>query len=193
MGATVHYLNGFHEHGPNGSPGDFVNHIHYVKQTWFFDVQGSYSLNFVAPVETSPVPGYAKDSKETASTKDGVPIESATAQTASYGLPTWKRILNGTTVTLGCNNVFRSRSARREHRHQLPRVRLRLDGSLCLHQSDEEVLVAPGLERQSTARRGSTATADKNIFSQPTAKRRSPRPYSASILCGTRCVPTRDF
>ena len=71
VGTTVHYLNGFHEHGPNGSPGDFVNHIHYVKQTWFFDVQGSYSLNFVAPVETSPVPGYAKDSKETASTKDG--------------------------------------------------------------------------------------------------------------------------
>ena len=28
------------------------------------------------------------------------------AQTANYGIPIWKRILNGTTVTLGCNNVF---------------------------------------------------------------------------------------
>lgn len=107
VSATVHYLNGFHEHKPFAFLyDDPANHIHYVKQTWYFDVQGSYSLNFVAPVETGPVPGYAKDSKETASTKDGVQVESATAQTASYGLPTWKHILNGTTVTLGCNNVF---------------------------------------------------------------------------------------
>jgi outer membrane receptor protein involved in Fe transport len=63
-------------------------------------------LNFVAPVETSPVPGYAKDSTETTGAKDGSPAESVTRQTANYGLPTWKRILNGSTVTLGCNNVF---------------------------------------------------------------------------------------
>ena len=107
VGATVHYLNGFHEHKPFASEfDDPANHIHYVKQTWFFDVQGSYSLNFVSPVETSPVPGYAKDLKETTGTKDGSPAESATTQTANYGLPTWKRILNGSTVTLGCNNVF---------------------------------------------------------------------------------------
>ena len=99
VGTTVHYLNGFHEHDSRGL-------IHYVKQTWFFDVQGSYSLNFVAPVETSPVPGYAKDSKDTTGTKEASPAENATTQTANYGLPTWKRILNGSTVTLGCNNVF---------------------------------------------------------------------------------------
>jgi iron complex outermembrane recepter protein len=106
LGATVHYLDGFHEHGPNGSPGDFVNHIHYVKQTWFFDVQSSYSLNFAAPVETSPVAGYSKDANESTAAKDGSPIESAATQTANYHLPTWKRILNGSTITLGCNNVF---------------------------------------------------------------------------------------
>ena len=99
VGATVHYLDGFHEHDSRGL-------IHYVKQTWFFDVQGSYDLTFVAPIETSPVPGYSKDLKEATETKDGSPTESATAQSANYGLPIWKRILSGTTITLGCNNVF---------------------------------------------------------------------------------------
>src|SRR5207237_7327528 len=77
-----------------------------VKQTWFFDLQGSYDFSFVAPVETNPVPGYAKDSKETIAIKDGKPAESATAQTVNYGLPIWKRILNGSAITLGCNHVF---------------------------------------------------------------------------------------
>ena len=110
LGVTVHYLDGFHEKQkpsfrlaipyPNGFK------EHYVKETWFFDVRGTYTFNLVPPVETSPVPGYAKDSKDTTGTQDGKAAESATAQTASYGLPTWKRLLNGTTITLGCNNVF---------------------------------------------------------------------------------------
>lgn len=79
---------------------------HHVKQTWFFDVQGSYSFSFVASVESKPVAGYAKDSSETERTRDGQPAEIKAAQTANYGIPIWKRILNGTTVTLGCNNVF---------------------------------------------------------------------------------------
>ena len=60
---TVHYLDGFHEYDNRGL-------IHYVKQTWFFDVQGSYKFSFSGPAEI------------------------------------WKRLLNRTTVTLGCNNVF---------------------------------------------------------------------------------------
>ena len=89
VSATVHYLNGFHKHGPNAFPRRrLCQHVHYVKQTWFFDVQGSYSFNFVAPVETSPVPGYTKDSKETTGTKEGGSAETATTQAANYGLPT---------------------------------------------------------------------------------------------------------
>src|SRR5690349_2785635 len=99
LGVIVHYLDGFHEKDNRGL-------VHYVKQTWFFDVQGTYTFNLVPPVETSPVPGYAKDSKDTIGTQAGKAAESATAQTASYGLPTWKRLLNDTTITLGCNNVF---------------------------------------------------------------------------------------
>ncbi|MGI8957359.1 MAG: hypothetical protein ACR2II_10665 [Chthoniobacterales bacterium] len=50
--------------------------------------------------------GYAKDRSEIERTKDGKPAESTAAQTANYGIPIWKRILNGTTVILGCYNVF---------------------------------------------------------------------------------------
>jgi len=63
LSATVHYLDGFHEHQRN-----FL--IHYVKQTWFFDVQGSYKFGFGETNET------------------------------------WKRLLDRTVLTLGCNNVF---------------------------------------------------------------------------------------
>ena len=102
LGMTVHYLDGFHEilnFGPQ-----FTNGIkeHWIKQTWFFDVQASYNFVFVPLVETAPVPGYSKS----AASNDGKSTENAAAQTASFGLPCWKRLLNGTTVTLGCNNVF---------------------------------------------------------------------------------------
>ena len=99
LGATVHYLDGYHEKLRS-------QREHYIKQTWFFDVQGSYGFNFVAPVEIQSVAGYAKDPTAMENTKDGQPAESAAAQTANYGLPIWKRVLNGTTITLGCNNVF---------------------------------------------------------------------------------------
>ena len=102
LSTTVHYLDGFHEilnFGPQ-----FTNGIkeHWVKQTWFFDVQASYNFVFVPLVETAAVPGYSKN----AASSDGKSIENAAAQTASFGLPCWKRLLNNTTVTLACNNVF---------------------------------------------------------------------------------------
>ena len=49
------------------------------------------------------VPGY---SRSATSSGDGKSTENAAAQTANFGLPCWKRLLNNTTVTLGCNNVF---------------------------------------------------------------------------------------
>ena len=36
--------------------------------------------------------------------KDGESNESV--QTVNYSMPCWKNLINGTTVTLGCNNVF---------------------------------------------------------------------------------------
>ena len=70
LSTTVHYLDGFHEilnFGPQ-----FTNGIkeHWVKQTWFFDVQGSYKWSFGDATKT------------------------------------WKHLLNRTTMTVGCTNVF---------------------------------------------------------------------------------------
>jgi iron complex outermembrane recepter protein len=104
---TLHYLDGYREQilssadlGGPPSPGKF----HYVKHTWIFDLQGSYELTFVAPVESQPVAGYSKDGKEMVRGKDGKAIE--TGQTANYSMPCWKNLLNNTKITVGCNNVF---------------------------------------------------------------------------------------
>ena len=96
---TLRYTDGFHDRKPNGS-------IHYVKQTWFIDGQASYDFTFVPAVESQPVPGYAKDAKDMTTGKDGKPAESANAQTSNSALPIWKRVLNGTTITVGCDNIF---------------------------------------------------------------------------------------
>jgi outer membrane receptor protein involved in Fe transport len=101
---TVHYLSGFHEHLFSGAPTPDGNKDHWVNGTWFFDVQGSYTLTFVAPVEPQPVAGYSKDAKEIVRGKDGKAVE--TGQTANYSMPCWKNLLNNTTFTIGCNNVF---------------------------------------------------------------------------------------
>ncbi|MEO7168546.1 MAG: TonB-dependent receptor [Chthoniobacterales bacterium] len=96
---TVRYTDGFHDRKPNGS-------IHYVSQTWTIDGQASYDFTFVAPVENQPVAGYSKDAKDMSSGKDGKMTESSASQTSNYGLPIWQRVLNGTTITLGCDNIF---------------------------------------------------------------------------------------
>ena len=96
---TLRYTDGFHDRKPDGR-------IHYVSQIWTVDGQASYDFTFVPPVENQPVAGYSKDAKDMSTGKDGRMTESSAAQTSSYGLPVWQRILNGTTITLGCVNIF---------------------------------------------------------------------------------------
>ncbi len=98
---TAHYLDGFHEKQkpsfllampyPNGFK------EHYVKETWFFDVRASYRFLVASPPQA--VAGYGKD--KSSSGKETQPEGSA--QMANC---TWQRLLNDTTITLGCNNVF---------------------------------------------------------------------------------------
>ena len=77
-------------------------HEHFVHPTNFIDVQGGYSLIFTPPIEQQPVAGYSKGGKEVLTSKDGKAIES----TEAYTMPCWKTILNNSTITIGCNNVF---------------------------------------------------------------------------------------
>jgi iron complex outermembrane recepter protein len=104
---TVRYFGGFNEHLFSGAPNPPFpdgNHDHYVKATWFIDGQASYEFTFVAPVESQPVAGYSKDAKEVVRGKDGKAVE--TGQTANYSMPCWKNLINNTTITVGCNNIF---------------------------------------------------------------------------------------
>ena len=77
---------------------------HWIKGTWTFDVQGTYNFVFAPPVESQPVAGYSKDSKEMTHDKDGKAFKPT--QTANYSMPCWKNLVNNTGITVGCNNVF---------------------------------------------------------------------------------------
>ena len=98
---TVHYIDGFKEREPG-------LHLapHYVEQRFIFDLQLSYDFTALVPVENNPVPGYSKNAKDVARRKDGSLNESAENQTSNYTPSAWKRLLRGTVITLGCNNVF---------------------------------------------------------------------------------------
>ncbi len=96
---TIRYLDGFKELKPDGRN-------HYVAQTWTIDGQLSYDFTYVPPVENQPVAGYSKDAKDVSMGHDGKQTESAVSQTSTYSMPVWQRVLNGTTITLGCNNIF---------------------------------------------------------------------------------------
>jgi outer membrane receptor protein involved in Fe transport len=77
---------------------------HWVHQTFFFDVQASYTFKYPALVEAAPVAGYSKSDKEAARATDSDGV--GTLATANSGQALWKKCLNNTTVTIGCNNVF---------------------------------------------------------------------------------------
>ncbi len=98
---TVRYVDGFRDRKPQNPLNE-----HWVSQRWFIDGQASYDFTFVAPVENQPVAGYSKDAKSVTTGKDGKATMSAQEQTATYGLPIWKRVLNGTSITVGCDNIF---------------------------------------------------------------------------------------
>ena len=102
---TARYWDGFHEFTLGGSSGTNF-HQHWVDQTLFFDVQGSYDLTGLIPVQAAPVPGYSKDAKAVARGQDGKSVETAKEQTANYGISPWQNLLKGTVFTIGCNNVF---------------------------------------------------------------------------------------
>ena len=103
LNATWHYIGGYREvlFFP-GQHSNGVLHEHFVHPTNFIDGQASYSLIFTPPVEQSPVAGYSKGGKEVVTSKDGKQVES----TAAYSMPCWQTILNNSTFTLGCNNIF---------------------------------------------------------------------------------------
>jgi iron complex outermembrane recepter protein len=115
--------------GPAGSPLaglDTGFTVHYIGQYWdapVLDFQGreihrkirewvtldwilNYTFNFTASAAQNEVPGYAKDGGKNAKVPEGKDKNVMPVSTAEYNACGWRAWLNGTTITLGVNNVF---------------------------------------------------------------------------------------
>jgi iron complex outermembrane receptor protein len=98
LSGTVTYIDGFHEilftdpSFPDGKK------EHWVHQTWIFDGQLSYTFHFAPAAAPDRGPNYAKEGKEAASALN--------LQTFETSLPCWKKLLDNTTIKIGCNNIF---------------------------------------------------------------------------------------
>ncbi len=91
LAGTVHYIDGFDELDPNLVP----RHVEYTIR---LDLQASYDFTALIPVENKPVPGYSKDAGKNVSTPEVAP--------SPKGNSIGERLLNGTIITVGCNNLF---------------------------------------------------------------------------------------
>ena len=98
--------------------------VHYIGQYWDIkdftrDGQGrkirewttvdwilNYTFNFPASAAQNEVAGYAKDGGKNATMKGGKDKNVMPVSTAEYNPCGWRAWLNGTTITLGLNNVF---------------------------------------------------------------------------------------
>ena len=94
--ATVRYISGFEELNPKVLP-------HEVGKTLRLDLQFSYDFsNLLTRVEEKPVAGYSKE----APPKDGKsPVDKETVS-SEVNNSCWARLVQGTTITFGVNNVF---------------------------------------------------------------------------------------
>lgn len=84
---TVRYIDGFHEQDP-----DLLDHD--VAHRWLFDLQASFDFSSLVKKSTATTESYSKDGKN------------APATAASDTMSFCDRLLDGTILTIGCNNVF---------------------------------------------------------------------------------------
>jgi iron complex outermembrane receptor protein len=103
-GVTVHYI------GQASDPDVFFTANHQprkIREWTTVDALVSYAFNLAAPVTTkNQVAGYAKDGGKNVNLKDGKEKTLMPISTAEYNPCGWKTWLNGTTVTVGMNNIF---------------------------------------------------------------------------------------
>ncbi len=92
--ATIRYNDGFDELDPDLLPRS-------VDYTLRLDLQASYDFTALIPVEEKPVAGYSKEPSKNAGA--GSMVESPVSPLKESFL---NRLLRGTVVTVGCNNVF---------------------------------------------------------------------------------------
>jgi iron complex outermembrane recepter protein len=99
VGATVHWTSQYDD--------DIIEGFDRKVREWTtLDLLASYTFNMPAPVAQQEVPGYSKDGGKNVKMKDGKEKNVMPVSTATYSECGWRAWLNGTTVTLGMQNVF---------------------------------------------------------------------------------------
>jgi outer membrane receptor protein involved in Fe transport len=98
VGATVHWTSQYND--------DILEGFDRKIREWTtLDLLASYTFNMPTPV-VQEVPGYSKDGGKNVKMKDGKEKNVMPVSTATYSECGWRAWLNGTTVTLGMQNVF---------------------------------------------------------------------------------------
>jgi len=101
-GVTVHYIgqgSDIAAFTTNGLP-------RKIREWTTVDTIISYTFKLAPPVVGNQVAGYAKDGGRTVKMKDGKDKSLMPVSTAEYSPCGWRALLNGTTVTVGMNNIF---------------------------------------------------------------------------------------
>ncbi|MEO7168107.1 MAG: hypothetical protein ABI016_13890, partial [Chthoniobacterales bacterium] len=105
IGATVHYTGQYQDNNvflatSAGGPG-----VRKVREWTTLDLIASYTFNLRPALAQQEVAGYAKDGGKNVKTPDGKEKNVMPISTADYGARGWRAWLNGTTITLGMQNV----------------------------------------------------------------------------------------
>jgi iron complex outermembrane recepter protein len=113
IGATVHYTGQYQDNNIElAAPKEFgglgPNGARKVREWTTLDLIASYTFNLRAPLAQQEVAGYAKDGGKNVKMPDGKEKNVMPISTASYGACGRRAWLNGTTITLGMQNVFDS-------------------------------------------------------------------------------------
>jgi iron complex outermembrane recepter protein len=101
-GVTVHYI------GQGSDIADLtrIGEPRKIREWTTVDALVSYTFNVSSPVTENQVAGYTKDAGKNANMKNGKDTSLTPVSTAEYNPCGWRAWLNGTTVTLGMNNIF---------------------------------------------------------------------------------------
>jgi iron complex outermembrane receptor protein len=101
-GFTVHYIGQYWDIKDFTLNGQGRKIREWVTLDWMLN----YTFNLAAPAAQNEVPGYAKDGGKNATVPEAKDKNVMPVSTAEYNACGWRAWLNGTTVTLGMNNVF---------------------------------------------------------------------------------------
>jgi outer membrane receptor protein involved in Fe transport len=104
IGATVHYTGQYQD--DNLELGPVL--ARKIREWTTLDLIASYTFNLPAPMTQQEVAGYDKDGGKNVKQPDGKEKNVLPVSTAAYGPCGWRAWLNGTTITVGMQNVFDS-------------------------------------------------------------------------------------